>query len=357
MKILFSGGGTLGPVTPLLAIKESIDEEHANARYIWVGTKNGPEQSFLEQSEVPFYAISSGKLRRYVSFWNVVDLFKIATGFVQSYVLLRQEKPDVCVSAGGFVSVPVHWAAYLLGIPTWVHQQDVRVGLANRLMAPMATKITTVLESHVDLFGKKRSSWLGNPIREEILSGSKKEAKKLFDLDDKLPVVFATGGGTGSLRVNQMVVDSLESLKGKAQIIHLTGKSRSQDLAKNAEKHFENYHVYTFFADEMKHAYAAADVVVSRGGFGTLSELAALEKPSILVPKTGHQDENVFFLSDNNAVLSVNETSYHRDVLGNEILALLDDMKAAKRMAERLQKILPTAKKADILNIINELTK
>ena len=152
MKILFSGGGTLGPVTPLLAIHDMVTEAHPNATFFWLGNKLGPEKMTIEKFDIPFHTISSGKLRRYISFWNVIDIIRIIIGFFQSIKILWKEKPDVCISAGGFVSVPVHAAAWLLGIPTWVHQQDVVIGLANKLMAPSARVITTALEMHLNYF-------------------------------------------------------------------------------------------------------------------------------------------------------------------------------------------------------------
>ena len=174
MKILFSGGGTLGPVTPLLAIQEMIKKEH-DAKFVWVGTKKGPEKALVQKEGIGFLSIYSGKLRRYLSFYNVIDIFKILIGFFQSLKIMWKEDPDLCISAGGYISVPVHWAAWLSGTSTWVHQQDVAIGLANRLMAPFAKIVTTALEENASGFSKKKTVWLGNPVRQEILRGKKED--------------------------------------------------------------------------------------------------------------------------------------------------------------------------------------
>lgn len=353
MKILFSGGGTLGPVTPLLAIHETIKEAYPDATFVWVGTKHGPERELVKAAGIQFRVLSSGKLRRYISVWNVVDIFRILFGFFQSLKLMFVENPDLCITAGGFVSVPVHWAAWMFGVPTWVHQQDVRVGLANRLMAPFARMITTALADSTKAFPKKKTFWLGNPVRQHVIDGDKRAALKRFGLTNELPIVFATGGGTGSMRVNQLIVEAVRHLKGRAQVIHLSGKERPQELVERAEKHVPHYRAYQFFTEEMKEAYAAADIVISRGGFGTITEIAALGKPAILIPKLGHQVENVRLLSDAGAVILVDEKTADGNYLAKIIRELLENTARMKRLGGRLRDMMPVAKKEDILHLVD----
>src|SRR3989344_4672823 len=157
MKIVLSGGGTLGPVVPLLAVREACLARHHDAEFIWVGTKHGPEKELVEKSGLSFFTIGAGKWRRYFSFLNIFDLFKIIIAFWQSLFFLWQEKPGLIISCGGFVSVPLHWAAAVLNIPAWVHQQDVRVGLANKLMFPFAKKITTALAETAKLLPPQKT--------------------------------------------------------------------------------------------------------------------------------------------------------------------------------------------------------
>lgn len=357
MKILFSGGGTLGPVTPLIAMHETISFAYPEASFVWVGTGDGPERRLVDQAGIPFFEIASGKFRRYISFWNIFDFIRLCRGFIAALFLLTRERPNLCISAGGFVSVPVHWAAWMLGIPTWIHQQDVHVGLANRLMAPIANSITTALEASVSYFSKKKTTWIGNPVRKEIFLGDAALGRKMFGLTKDVPVILVTGGGTGSHRVNEMIVETMEKISDTAQVIHLTGLERSQELAERAEKHFSNYHVYRFFTTEMKDAYAVADIVISRGGFGTIAELAALGKAAILIPKPGHQEENVQFLEQAGAAVFVNETLSDGFLLAREIADLLDHPEKRKGLGEKLKEVLPVAGDERILEIVKKLVK
>lgn len=359
MTIIYSGGGTLGPVTPLLAIHEILAKEFAaDYRPIWIGTTRGVEQQLVADYQIPYVAIAAGKLRRYISIWNFVDLFKMFIGFFQALFFLIKENPALCISAGGFVSVPVHYAAWLLGIPTWIHQQDVQIGLANKLMAPLAKKITTVIKEQMGLFPARKTSWLGNPVRAEVCAGDKIAAREFFKLKPNVPVLLATGGGTGSLRVNQLIIESIQHVRGAAQVIHLSGKERPQEMVAHAEKLYANYYqVHQFLGAEMKLAYAAADLVICRGGFGTLSELAALKKPAIVIPKPGHQVENVGFLNQLKAVILLDETKVDGNFLAKTVKELLADKTRMTALAEKLHSILPPARGEDIINIVRELVK
>lgn len=356
MKIIFSGGGTLGPVTPLMAMLETIKDAHPDAEFLWVGTKRGPEKDLIEEAGIRFTTLSSGKFRRYLSFWNVVDIGRIIIGFFQSVKLIWKEKPDACISAGGFISVPLHIAAWLLGVKTWIHQQDLQVGLANKIMAPFASRITTSVEDQLAYFSKKKSLWLGNPVRKELFDGSKEEAFKHFHLEKDVPVVFATGGGTGSLKVNQLIVESIPHLESVCQVIHLSGKERPQELVERAVKTFpDRYQSYQFFTHEMKQAYAAADIVISRGGFGTLTEIAALQKIAIIIPKPGHQVQNVKFLENKGAALYINEKTADGNYVAKVIKMLLEDPIQQKQLKQSLQKVLPPADSKNILDILKSL--
>lgn len=355
MKIILSGGGTLGPVTPLLAMHEMINGAYPDADFVWVGTKRGPERMLVEKAEIPFITLSSGKFRRYISWWNIIDIARIVIGFFQSLVIIWKEAPDLCISAGGFISVPLHSAAWLLGIPAWIHQQDVKIGLANRLMAPCAKKITTALQINQKQFSKKKTEWLGNPVRAEIFEGNKDDARTFFQLDPDMPVVFATGGGTGSLRVNQLMIEALPELEGACQIIHLCGTERPHELIAEAAKSFPYYHVYDFLTHEMKDAYAVADIVISRGGFGTLTEAAALGKPAIIIPKPGHQEENVAFLEREGAIIFVDETTADGLHLAHTIKELLTNKVRRERLGSALHHLLPRAKGERVIEIVQEL--
>jgi len=357
MKIVFSGGGTLGPVVPLLAIAESYRAYDAEAKFVWVGTKNGPEKEIVEQYDIPFFTMTAGKWRRYFSWWNFFDIFKITTAFFKSIIFIWQEKPDLLISGGGFVSVPLHWAGWILGVPTWIHQQDVEPGLANRLMARFAKKITTALRDGVDKFYIKKTEWLGNPSR-DLTGANLVEARKRFNIPEGSPVIFALGGGTGSSRLNEMVLEALPAWPRDWQVIHLVGKERPSELQTRAVGVFPNYHVYKFFTTEMREAYGLADVVIARAGFATITELAALSKAAILLPMAGtHQDKNVKMFADNNAVIALNENTDNGLKLAQIVKVLINDNEQRLRLGRRLNEVLPRAKPEKIVEIINELVK
>ncbi len=354
-KILFSGGGTLGPVTPLLAMSDMIRHELADVSMVWVGTKTGPERELVEKNGMRFIVMKAGKFRRYISWWNLWDLFRLFFGFWQALILLWRENPSVCISAGGFVSVPLHYAAWWLGIPTWIHQQDVHVGLANRLMAPFARIITVALEEQTNHFSKHKTHWLGNPVRHVIAQGNKAEAMRRFGLTPGLPIVFVTGGGTGSLRVNQLTVEAVPHLLGSCQIVHLFGKERPRELVEQASRLFTFYHAFPFFTTEMADVYAAADVVVSRGGFGTLTEIASLKKAAILLPKAGHQEENVGYLVKANAAISLDERTANGYHLAVQIKRLLTTPQLREQLGTTMHRILPVAKPGAVMKLLYPL--
>lgn len=353
MKILLSGGGTLGPVAPLLAIAVAYKKIHPTAEFVWVGTKTGPERELVSKYHIPFFVISSGKWRRYFSWQNFIDLFKLKLAFWQSLFLLRREKPDLLISVGGFVSVPLHWMAWLLKIPTWVHQQDVHPGLANRLMVWRATKVTVALKESIKYF--PHAEWIGNPVR-DLTVANYLDSKNRFNIPAKAVTIFALGGGTGSEKINQLVVESLGRWPKEWQVIHLIGKGRPQTAVANATKLFPNYHAYEFFTNEMKDAYASADLVICRAGFATLTEVASLKKSAIVIPMPDtHQEANAKYLAEEKAVVYFNQRTATGLQLSKIVSDLIVDTVGRELMSKRLQEILPVAGEEKIIKIIDAL--
>jgi UDP-N-acetylglucosamine--N-acetylmuramyl-(pentapeptide) pyrophosphoryl-undecaprenol N-acetylglucosamine transferase len=351
MKILFSGGGTLGPVTPLLALHENI-KDLPGLSCVWVGTESGPEEILIKNAGIPFLSLPASKLRRYFSWKTLSDVFVFAQALFQSFVLLRRERPSVCISAGGYVSVPLHIVAKILGIKTWIHQQDLELGLANRLMAPTANLITVAVPQSLLFFPKEKTRMLGNPVRPSILEAEKKKAFEKFGLDANLPVIFATGGGTGSEKINVLVAQLALELGDSVQIIHLTGKERK---TLEPDRPLLHYHTFEFLGEHMADAYAASDIVICRGGFGTLSELAALKKTAIVIPKSGHQEENVKFCADLGGLLSLNENTTTSIELQSKVEGLLADPQLRLHLGETLATCIPTATKESIFDCFKSL--
>lgn len=286
MRILFAGGGTLGSVTPLLAlIPTLLDHKH---EILFVGTARGPEGAMIRARNIPFRHIVAPKLRRYISWRYILIPFELCIGIVQSARCLWRWKPDVIVTAGGYVAVPLGWIGWVLRIPLVVHQQDVRPGIANIYLQKMASVITVVFKESLVFFQRSKTQWVGNPVRDM------NPTTHVFRLDANVPTVLIMGGGTGAQAINDYVSEDLCSF---ANVIHITGRGKSGPRITNPR-----YHELAFADEEMNEAYHCADVVVSRAGLGVITELAALGKPAILIPMPDtHQEENAKLIQRYNA--------------------------------------------------------
>lgn len=305
-RILLTGGGTAGSVTPLMALAAQLRRLDDQTEFLFVGTMDGPERTLATAGNLAFHALPSGKWRRYWSWQNVIDLGQLWRAYWQARRLLQQWRPDVVVSAGSYVSVPVVWAAHALGLKTLIHQQDIQPGLANRLMAPFADRITVSFEKSLQDFPRHKVQWTGNPVRPEILLGSADAGRKLFQLPTTSPVLLILGGGTGSAYLNQVISATAFKLVRQWSIIHITGSQRDFP-----ELRHEHYHPFPFLTWQLPHALAVADVVISRAGLGAFSELAALGKAAIFVPMpASHQEQNADVIRQAKAGLVIEQDKF-----------------------------------------------
>jgi UDP-N-acetylglucosamine--N-acetylmuramyl-(pentapeptide) pyrophosphoryl-undecaprenol N-acetylglucosamine transferase len=342
--IILSGGGTMGPVTPLLGmaagIKMAAKEKRVEIDFLWLGTKSGPEREFIQKEGMEFKAIASGKLRRYFSFKNISDIARIKLGFWQSLLIFIKRKPAVFLSAGGFVSVPAAWAARLLRVPVIIHQQDARPGLANKLMAPAAKKITTTFESSLSDYGSK-AEWIGNSVRKEMTSYkiTKRESRQKIGLAQEMPVLFVIGGGTGASAINEMMIRNLPELLKFCQIVHVTGKGKI-----TAKKFISGYFPFEIMhVDGVIKAFTSADAVLSRCGMGVLTELCFLAKPSILIPiPASHQEDNAKIFQDKSAAVVLDQLSLGDEQLVAEIKELLLNKEKQNELSTRIKTVIKT---------------
>lgn len=361
-KIIMTGGGTGGPVTPLLAVADLLRKTDPAYEFLWLGTTSGPEKAMVEAKQIPFSHIASGKWRRYFSLQNFFDIFNIIFGFVQSLIKLSNEKPGLVMSAGGFVSVPIVWAAWILRIPVFIHQQDVRPGLANKLMSPFAKVITVTFEKSLNDYGKK-ALWTGNPVRTEFKERSKDENKdkgfEVFSFKKNLPVILVVGGGTGSLAINMLLTKSLPDLTKYAQVIHVTGAKNtgSHPLKWVDKENSENYKAYDFLDEYMmSHALHIADVVISRCGMGFLTELSFLEKASILLPlPDSHQIDNANLFREKEAAMVLDQNLISSSELTKHIKKLLRDDALRRRMQDNISSIIKKDAEEYIVNLISRV--
>lgn len=277
--IVFTGGGTAGHVAPNIALIREFN--HKSWEIAYIGSVHGIEKQMIEPLKIPFYGISSGKLRRYFSLKNVLDPFKIVLGIVQSFFLLNKLKPDVVFSKGGFVAFPVVVGAWLNRIPVVAHESDMSPGLANRLCFPFVNKICLTFEAGKKHFKKQdKIEVTGTPIREQLFAGNSDRGLELCGFNTDKPCLLVIGGSLGAGSINRNIRDALPQLTTEYQVIHICGKGKLEPSLIDRKE----YKQFEYVNEELADLFAAASVVVSRAGANSLYEILALGKPHILIP-------------------------------------------------------------------------
>ena len=273
-KIILTGGGTAGHVTPNIALLPSLKE--AGYEVFYIGSYTGIEKTLIENLDIPYYGISSGKLRRYKSFKNLTDPFRVIKGYFQARRLMRRIKPDIIFSKGGFVSVPVVLAAGHKHIPVIIHESDMTPGLANRIAIKKATKVCCNFPETIKYLPADKAVLTGSPIRQELLQGNKLAGLKLCNFTSGKPIIMVVGGSTGAVHVNEEVRKVLPELLKDYQVVHLCGKGKTDNSLNN----IEGYVQFEYISEEMRDLFAISDIVISRAGANAICELLALKKPN-----------------------------------------------------------------------------
>jgi len=325
MKILFTGGGTGGHILPIIALAREIraQADTMPLEFLYMGPKDEFSEMLLSQEGIKNYHIFSGKIRRYEFLKslpkNLLDVFvKVPLGIVQAFFRIFVLGPDIIFSKGGYGSVPSAIAGWILRVPIVLHESDVVPGLSNRIVGRFASEIFVSFPGTKE-FPKNKIIEVGNPIRKDILTGSKEEAKRLFSLQGKKPLLLLLGGSQGAQRINDMLLVILDEALKDYEIIHQTGeKNFSQVKAEaavvTAKERKPFYHPVAFLKEtELRHAYAAANLIVSRAGSGSIFEIASLGKPSILIPLAeaaqNHQIENAYAYQKTGACIVLEENN------------------------------------------------
>lgn len=350
--MLCVGGGTLGSVSPLLAMIEAMRTRHPEMGAVFVGSRHGPERTMAEHIGIRSVAMTAGKFRRYFSWRTLLTPIEILIGFFQALLILAWSRPAIVIGSGSYVSVPMIWAAVLCRIPVYVHQQDIRVGLAIRLTAPFARRISVVFPESTAVHPTSKVVYTGNPVRRGLGAGNKQRAAQRYQLDPALKTVLVLGGSTGAAGLNALIRSVIQRGIPKTQWIHMTGGRGAQ----RQPSHRATYHTEDFLSVEaMADAYAVADIVISRAGLSTISELAALAKPVILVPLPGtHQQENAMYVAERGAGHIVHE----RDgaaTLQQAIEKLLNEDQERKRLSMKIQQLNPHDAAERAVRIIEEI--
>ena len=373
IRVILSGGGTGGSVRPLLTLADFLHKSNPDWELVFVGTKDGPEREMVAELTWPlkFIVLISGKWRRYFSFKNFLDIFKIIWALRESWVFLKNKPTDLIISAGSFASVPLVWIAGLKKIPVLIHQQDSRPGLANRLMAPFARAITVTFEKSLLDYGPK-AIWSGNPLDQESLSqaqSSKVETRSYYNLRTDRPLVLVIGGATGSAGINDLIYQAQSKLTDFCQIIHLSGRGKQpndiysvshlKEGIAQTESFFLGYQTFEFLQNfEVLKLMATADLVVSRSGLSTLTELAALAKPAILIPMPGsHQEDNALIFERAQAAIVLKQTELTVATLTDVILRTLQDPALLQKMANNISKVIKRGAIENMAAVVQEMVK
>ena len=277
-RIILTGGGTAGHVTPNIALLPTLRELNYDIHYI--GSYNGIERKLIEEMDIPYYGIDSGKLRRYFDPKNFTDPFKVLHGYKQARKLIKHLKPDVIFSKGGFVTVPVVISAHRKHIPVIIHESDMTPGLANKLCIPSADKVCCNFPETMKHLPENKAVLTGSPIRQELLSGNKLNALNFCGFTANKPVLMIIGGSQGSAVVNDAMRGILPELLKTFQVIHLCGKGKLD----SSLDHLEGYIQFQYVKKELADLFALTDVCVSRAGANAICEILALRKPNLLIP-------------------------------------------------------------------------
>lgn len=322
-KIVMTGGGTAGHVTPNIALFDSLQKDGYEIHYI--GSYEGIEKGLIENKKIPYYGISSGKFRRYRSWKNLTDPFRVLHGFFQARRLLGRIRPNVVFSKGGFVSVPVVMAAKTRHIPVIIHESDLTPGLANKLAMPSATKVCCNFPETLPYLPKEKAVLTGSPIRQELLHGNKQAAKDFCGFTADLPILMVMGGSIGSVYINNAIRGCIDTLLTKYQIIHLCGKGNIDESLKDKK----GYAQFEYISENLPDLFAAADLVVARAGANSICELLALHKPNILIPLSRNASRGDQILNANSfAKQGFSVVLEEEEVTSESLMATIDDVMA-----------------------------
>lgn len=276
--IVLTGGGSSGHVTPNIALLPGLKRAGYSIHYI--GSRNGIEKQLIEREGIPYYSISTGKLRRYFDLKNFTDAFRVLDGFRQAFILLGRLKPSIVFSKGGFVSCPVVWAAWLRKIPVVIHESDITPGLTNRLSIPFARTVCYTFPESEPHIPASKGVRTGMPIREGLFGGNRSKGRSICGFSDTKPVILVIGGSLGSEKINDIIRSVLDILLKDFNVCHICGKGNVKpELVRKS-----GYRQFEYINEEQPHIFALADLVVSRAGATVLFELLALKKPNLLIP-------------------------------------------------------------------------
>lgn len=323
-KIVLTGGGTAGHVTPNIALLPALKEAGFEVSYM--GSYDGIEKKLISDFNIPYTGIATGKFRRYLDPKNLTDPFRVIKGVGEARKHLKELKPDVVFSKGGFVSVPVVRAAASLGIPCIIHESDMTPGLANKICIPVAEKVCCNFPETLENIPEGKAVLTGSPIRSELTQGNKLAGLDMCGFTANKPVIMVIGGSLGALNVNKAVREALPQLLEDFQVVHLCGKGKIDNLYLNTP----GYKQFEYIKAELKDLFAMADIVISRAGANAICELLALKKPNLLIPlpsrsSRGDQLLNAASFEAQGFSIVINEDDLTTNLLVKKVHELFDN--------------------------------
>jgi UDP-N-acetylglucosamine--N-acetylmuramyl-(pentapeptide) pyrophosphoryl-undecaprenol N-acetylglucosamine transferase len=348
MKVVLTGGGTGGHIFPLIAVERKLKEKMvSNVEFLYIGSGNKLEKDVMEKEGIKAVYVMSGKMRRYFSFQNVVDFFKVPVGFVQSLWILLKYMPDVIFSKGGYVAVPVILAAWFYRIPVLIHESDATPGYANQLLEKFSKRVVIAYPSAQAYFEKSKTALFGNPVREDISKGDKEAGRKFFNFSESKQTILVMGGSQGSKAINEAIIRILPKLLARFQVIHQTGEEGYENIVHLAGEFGikagrEGYYPMKFLDEEiLKNAYALADLVISRAGANTIADIAANKKASILIPlessANDHQRMNAYDIAKIGGTIVLEESNLGQHIFLEKIEKIFDDENLKNSLAQNIQ--------------------
>ncbi|MEK7598530.1 MAG: undecaprenyldiphospho-muramoylpentapeptide beta-N-acetylglucosaminyltransferase [Patescibacteria group bacterium] len=346
MKIALAGGGTGGHIVPLINVANKIREKFPDAEFVFIGSKGKMEEEFMSREGIPTENISVGKMRRYFAFANFIDFFKVIAGVFHALWYLLVHMPDAIFSKGGYASFPVVLVGWLYRIPIMIHESDSVPGVTNSILSKFATRIAVSYPSAEKEFPASQVVLTGNPLQPDINQGDAARIRAKFSLLESKRTIFVMGGSQGSRIINIKIVNILPQLLHKYQVIHQTGEKNFEEVKHKAgelgiKAGREGYHIFPFIGAELKDVFAVADLVITRAGANSLSEVAANAKPSIVIPiessANNHQRMNAYALAKIGGCVVLEETNLGEHVLLNKINEIMESAELQKKLSENIK--------------------
>lgn len=345
MRVLLAGGGTLGSVTPLLAVVEALRARGSvgSGDVYWIGTKSGPERVLIEREGIPFASIIAAKFRRYFDVRNFIDPFLLIIGIVQAVSIIVRVKPDAIVNAGSYIGVPVIIAGSLLGKRCVIAQLDMRASLSNQITAGFADRIAVVNEQAARAFSQKKTRVAGVPVRAAYHDPKKNQnaartVRRRLGISVDRPILLVLGGGTGAQWINELVWSLLTDVTACAHVILVTGRGKGSHSSRLTERYTE----VELLGEECMETMAGADAVVTRAGMGTLAELSVLGKPTVIIPlPQSHQGDNAALFEREGAAIVCPQEHCGKERFLSFVRDVLTDSDRRALLAKRISQILP----------------